>query len=257
MGQQSRSVIVGEDGKKYYDVPGMQPIPVEDIDGPPKSAYGEAKLSDTNEKGDVTGHPALRGFVQGAAESPMAQFLKRSSPEIAAGLTAALAPVSGGASLALPPIAAGATEAAKEYFDTGAVDPMSVATRTGLNAVPGVVGKVAGRFLPGSGTLSRAVEGAAQGDGWLSTIAKGLKGAMGGGQASIPVQTAAAGGAKNLGTTATIQRLEEMLQSPSLNVTAKAAVLQSLRRLQAQQSGNVAQSLRGVMGTAQGLAGER
>lgn len=249
---QNFPIITGEDGRKYYDVPGSaRKFPVEEIDGK-VAASDDPSLSDAD-------HPyraMAKGFVKGAVQSPTAQFLKRSSPEIGAGLAAILGPETGGASFAIPPLVAGATDAARQYFDTGSVDPMAVATRTGLNAIPGAIGKMAGRFLPGSGTLTRAVEGAAQGDGWMGTVAKGLKGALGG-QATPAVQIAQAGGKANAPSAALIAQLEAKLTDPQLNVTAKAAVLTALKQLQGRQSGNIAQGLRGVLGLGEGVTGER
>src|SRR5712691_7936745 len=62
------------------------------------------------------------------------------SPEIVAGLAAALGPESGGLSLAIPPVAAGLTEALKQWSDTGSVSPTGVAGRAALNLVPGLTG---------------------------------------------------------------------------------------------------------------------
>lgn len=222
-------IIIGKDGRKYYDVPGMEPVLVDDVDAP-----------STNE-----------GFL-----AKTGGFLKRSSPEIVAGLSAALAPETGGASLAIPPLAAAGTEALRQWSDTGHVDPSSVMARGGLNLIPGVVGKTVGRFLPGSGTLTRALEGASQGDGWVGTIAKGLRAAIGGGGASPAVQIAQAGGKANAPSSALIAQLEAKLQDPRLNTTAKAAVLTALNRLKGTQSANISQVLRGVLGLGEGTVGE-
>lgn len=255
--------IVEIDGKKYYDVPGStRRFPVEEVDGAQGKAFDEPRLSDADPQSrDAWGpNPSGilkaqgRGFVQGAKDSWMAKTIYNGAPEIMAMLSAALAPETGGASLAIPPLAAAGTRAIQNWASKGEMDLPDAATRGGLNAIPGAVGKVAGKFLPGSGTLTRAVEGAAGGEGWLGTIAKGLKSAMGGG-ASPAVQIAQAGGKANAPTTAIIQQLEAKLQDPSLNTTAKAAVLTALKRLQGQQSGNIAQSLRGVLGLGEGTVG--
>lgn len=244
--------IIVKDGKRYYDVPGSSRLfPVDDIAGPDPAMANPPRLSD-GEPGGVERAQA-RGFKQGMAEAPMTQFLKHSAPEIGAGLTAAMMPATGGLSLAAPPLVAGATNAAQQYMDKGSVDIPEVLTRTGLNLIPGAIGRGVGKFLPGSGTLTRALEGAATGDGWTANIARGLKGALGS-QASPAVTIAQAGGKANAPTSALIAQLEQKLQDPSLNTTAKAAVLTALKKLQGGQSMQISQGLRTVLGLGEGTA---
>ncbi len=221
------SQIVVKNGRKVQQVAGGQDLDL----GPADAAQGgPAKPSLT--------HRVLHA-------------LGNASPEIAATGAAFAAPETFGASLILPPLAAGATEAGREYFSGEDLDPAKILTRTGLNAIPGVVGKVAGRFM---GAPARALESMGQGDNWVSTLARGANSLI-----SDPVAEKA--GTKVMaratrGATGKVAQLMERLNDPTLNGPAKAAIVQAIRRLQSTRSTGVANSIRGILGLASAVQGD-
>lgn len=162
------AIIVGKDGRKYYDAPGMSPIPVEDIQGGEPTSLG---------------HKAMT-------------LLKNASPELVAGLSDALAPETMGLSSVVAPLAAAGTDALRQYGDTGKVDWGSVAMRGATNVVPDVAGRVT-KAATDVGDMGAHVAMGAMTGGPKGGILAGLK-SMLFGEAAPAAATVAAGGADEL-----------------------------------------------------------
>lgn len=212
----------GEDGKDYIDVPGMTPIAMEDLQPPTSPSFGSKALG----------------------------MAKAASPEIVAALSTMLAPETGFASLAIPPAAAAATEAVKQWSDTGSASPMSVAIRGGLNAIPGIAGKVFGRMS--APVLSSAADASAQSGNFLGG---GLKAAAsilrGDGAAAMP-------------ETQQVINLQQKLSTLGNNPQARMAVERALKAIQANantaqvaaRSGTISQTLRALLGLGIAAGGQ-
>jgi hypothetical protein len=230
-----QQTFTGKDGKQYIDAPGMDPIPVEDLQPHPASVLDQ-----------------VWSGIRGA------------SPEIIGGLSALLAPETGALSLAIPPLAAGATEGLKEWADTGSTQSMSgrdIGARTLINAVPGVAGEV---YARGGNAVPNALKAASRGNNWVASVARGLH-ALGTGEPTLEtvegvtpeILARSTSGAR--GTIATqIEGLKTKLTDPALNAQAKAAVLNRLRQLMSQQqslqAGTLAQRMRAILGLGSGVA---
>lgn len=169
------------------------------------------------------------------------------NPEIVSGAASLIPGVGTGAAATI-----GAGASVVNDYRHGDTDSMGMAGRAllhgGLSAIPGVGGAIAKRGLPAASEAATAMAGDS---GILGTAMKGIKALFEGGKipgATPTIEAAAAGGVKRASTATQMALLQQKLVDPSLNTTAKAAVLTAIKKLQEGQGTSLANKIRLVLG---------
>jgi len=227
-------VVKGDDGKYYMDIPGVGRYPAD----PPADAGADS------------------GSMMGNVGRKVWDTIRSVSPELVGAGTAALAPETGGLSLLAPPLAAAGTEALKQWADSGStatMNPASIATRGGINALPGVLGRIAGMLGMGTGGVTRGVEAMASRPGWAGTVASGISGAADVGVGASPRAAMLAKPGSAAPIIADAQSwMPHFVDEPDM----QAELLKKIAALKASAGGRIGQGVRGLLAGAEGYGSE-